>query len=155
MTSTARASSEPRPLWTLRSARVEDAEAVVALWEAADAEPTLTDEPTSVAALSAYDPEALIVAEVDGDVVGSLIVGFDGWRANLYRLAVHPRVRRHGLGLALVAEAEARLTKRGARRANALVVADHLHAVRFWEAAGYGRDPRMGRYVKDLEEGDA
>jgi ribosomal protein S18 acetylase RimI-like enzyme len=56
------------------------------------------------------------VAECDGEIVGTLIAGFDGWRINLYRLTVHPHMRRHGLGGAMVTEAEARLVRRGARR---------------------------------------
>jgi ribosomal protein S18 acetylase RimI-like enzyme len=135
----------------LRSGAVADAAAVVALWRAADAEPTVSDDAGSVARLIAHDPDALVVAEAGGgEIVGTLIAGCDGWRGHLYRLAVHPRMRRRGVGLALVAEAERRLCARGAPRANAMVVADHAHAVAFWEAAGYGRDARMGRHVKTL-----
>jgi ribosomal protein S18 acetylase RimI-like enzyme len=137
----------------LRSGRAEDAEAVVELWRAAGAVPSVTDDPTSVRRLVGFDPNALVVAESDGKVVGSVIAGFDGWRANLYRLAVHPGVRRRGLGLALVAEAERRLVQHGARRANALVVAAHDHAVTFWEAVGYPLDPRIGRHVRTFDTG--
>ena len=143
--------------WLLRSAEAEDAEAVVALWLGSDAAPTMTDDPVSVRALIAHDPEALIVAVDSGErseIVGTLIAGFDGWRSNLYRLVVHPRARRRGLAGALVAEAERRLSQRGAPRANALVVLDHPHAVGFWESAGYERDDRMGRWVKTLRTRD-
>jgi predicted MFS family arabinose efflux permease len=40
------------------------------------------------------DPEALLVAEVDGVVVGSLIAAWDGWRGSFYRLAVSGLPRR-------------------------------------------------------------
>ncbi len=139
--------------WTIRSGRPDDAAAVLALWRDAGAEPTSTDDLAGVRALVAHDPAALIVADVDGAVVGSIVAGFDGWRANLYRLAVHPALRRRGLALALVAEAERRLVGRGARRANALVVSGHHHAVGLWEAAGYGHDPHMQRHVKTLPPG--
>ncbi len=134
----------------LRSGRSEDAESVVDLWRLAEAEPTVTDDSASVRALVAHDPDALIVAVAEARVVGTVIVGFDGWRAHFYRLAVHPDMRRRQVASALVAEAERRLISRGARRANALVVGSHDPAVRFWEAAGYGADPRMARHVKTL-----
>jgi ribosomal protein S18 acetylase RimI-like enzyme len=134
----------------LRPGHGDDAESVVELWRVAEAESTVTDDPQSVRSLVAHDPEALIVAVADGRVVGTVIVGFDGWRANFYRLAVHPDMRRRQVASALVAEAERRVTSRGARRANALVVGTHDPAVRFWEAAGYRADPRMARHVKTL-----
>jgi ribosomal protein S18 acetylase RimI-like enzyme len=140
--------------WALRTAGAEDAPAVVALWRNAGAAATVTDDPASVERLVTHDPEALIVAELEGEIVASLIAGFDGWRAHLYRLAVHPRLRRRGLARALVTEAEQRLARRGARRINALVAGD-TEAVMFWEAADYERDPHMGRHVKSLPVEDA
>lgn len=136
--------------WFLRTAGAADADAVVTLWLGSGAAPTMTDDPASVRALVAHDPEALILAEEDGEIVGTLIAGFDGWRANLYRLVVLPDARRRGVAGALVSEAERRLKLRGAPRANALVVLDHPHAVGFWQSAGYERDDRMGRWVKTL-----
>ena len=136
--------------WALRSATADDAEAVVALWRESGAEPTSTDDPASVRALIERDPSSLIVAESDGRIVGTLIAGFDGWRGSLYRLVVRPDLRRHGLATAIVGEAERRLVGLGARRANALVVQDHAHAVGFWKAAGYEHDPRMDRFVRNV-----
>ena len=54
----------------------------------------------------------VLVAEVDVRVVGSIVGGFDGWRGNIYRLAVHPRFRRRGVARALVVEIESRLRAR-------------------------------------------
>jgi len=135
----------------VRSGTRQDAEAVLALWTAAGAEPSVTDDIASIWALLAHDPRALIVAELDGEIVASLIAGFDGWRANMYRLAVHPRVRRQGLGSELVAEAERRFVLCKIRRSSALVVTERSEAVSFWESAGYARDRRIGRHVKNLD----
>ena len=119
-------------------------------WRVAEAEPSVTDDPGSVRRLIAHDPDSLIMAEIDGRVVGTVIAGFDGWRGNLYRLAVNPTFRRGGMALALVAEAERRLSARSVRRVTALVVTAHGAAVSFWDAAGYLHDDRIGRHVKTL-----
>jgi ribosomal protein S18 acetylase RimI-like enzyme len=91
-----------------------------------------------------------VVAELHGQLIGSVLGAFDGWRGNLYRLAVHPDHRRRGVARALVAEVEKRLLLQGARRVNALVEHDHPWATEFWQAAGYELDPRMVRYVRNL-----
>jgi GNAT superfamily N-acetyltransferase len=107
------------PAWVLRSGTAADASAVVELWLASGAEPTSTDDPASVHILLARDPEALIVADARGQIVGTVIAGFDGWRGNLYRLVVAPEWRRQGIASELVAEAERRLTGGQASRSNA------------------------------------
>ncbi len=48
-----------------------------------------------------------LVAESDGLIVGSLIATWDGWRGNMYRLAVSPEFRRRGIAAALVSAGEA------------------------------------------------
>jgi GNAT superfamily N-acetyltransferase len=78
------------------------------------------DGATDVRGLLLRDSHALVVAADDGGrVVGTLIVGWDGWRGNLYRMAVATASRRQGIAAALVAEAERRLTDAGCRRISA------------------------------------
>lgn len=138
--------------WTIRAASLEDVPAVLALWREADAEVTETDDAPAVATLLARDPGALLVA-ADGDrLLGTIVVGWDGWRGQLSRLAVRPGVRREGLGTALVRAAEDRLRGLGARRIAAIVVDDHELALAFWTAAGYELAPHV-RFTKTLQPG--
>jgi ribosomal protein S18 acetylase RimI-like enzyme len=106
--------------------------------------------PAGLRRLLTADPGALLVAEIDGLVVGTLIAASDGWRGNMYRLAVHPRHRRRGIARRLIACGDARLRERGLPRITALVDADDRVAAGAWEAVGYGRDPRCSRFVKTL-----
>src|SRR6266567_8788149 len=100
----------------VRDARPDEAEALLALWRLADAVPGLTDTLGDVQKLIATPSARLLVVESDGHLIGSIIGTFDGWRGNIYRLAVHPDYRRQGVARALVAEVEKRLTRQGARR---------------------------------------
>jgi ribosomal protein S18 acetylase RimI-like enzyme len=134
----------------IRRGTTADIDAVLALWRAGRSAAAVTpDTPAAVAALLARDPDALLIAEAPGEgVVGVLIVGFDGWRGNMYRLAVTPPHRRQGIGSALVAAGHERLAALGAVRVTALVGDEHA-ALSFWTAAGYERDG-INRLVRDL-----
>ena len=142
-------SASPRG-WEIRDAQEHDLGGVLALWEGAGSVRTPTDDEQSLRTLLAFDPEAVIVAELQGALVGSVIVGWDGWRGSFYRLAVRPPERRHGLATELVREGERRLQRRAAVRLNAIVVADERGAVRFWGAVGYAAHPEQLRFVRDL-----
>ena len=136
---------------TIRSCRAADIPDVLALWAAArSAAASTPDTPAALQRLITADPDALLVAEIDGLVVGTLVAASDGWRGNMYRLAVDPRHRRHGIARRLIACGEARLRERGVPRITALVDADDRVAAGAWEAVGYGRDPRCSRFVKTL-----
>jgi len=105
----------------LRPAARGDAPRLLELWRESGAGPTHTDDLESIATLLAFDPAAVIVADVEGRLVGSVIAGRDGWRGSMYRLAVAPEFRRRGLGGQLVAEGKRRLGELGARRLQAIV----------------------------------
>jgi ribosomal protein S18 acetylase RimI-like enzyme len=135
---------------TLRTGRVDDVEAVLDLWRRAEASPSSTESAEDVSGLLARDPEALLVAEDGGELVGTLIVGWDGWRAGFYRLAVDPAHRRHGLATALVRAGEERFRALGARRLNAIAESHKPAAMAFWASAGYELQSSRSRFVKTL-----
>src|SRR2546422_7858499 len=143
---------EPAGAVAIRACRAEECEAVLTLWWCAGAIPSPTDTLEELLRLVRSEHgDGFLVAVRDGMLIGSVIGGWDGWRGNIYRLAVAPEARRRGLARRLVREAERVLWRKGARRLSALVGRHETQAVAFWDAladAGYQRDPRMMRYVK-------
>ena len=134
----------------LKSCRARDVGAVLALWKRAEAKGSLPDRPAALRRRLARDRELFILAWDGERLVGTVIGGWDGWRGNLYRLAVLPEYRRRGVAKMLVEAAERRLRRMGARRITALVLNRNAGARRFWSAAGYGCDSTIGRYVRNL-----
>lgn len=127
--------------------------AVLDLWGQARSEHASTpDRVDDVERLVDQSPAALLVAERDGEIVGALIAAWDGWRGNMYRLAVRDGHRREGIGLALTRAGEGYLRECGVRRVTALVAFDDEVAGGFWESAGYPVDREIGRRVRNLSE---
>ncbi|MEU7863410.1 GNAT family N-acetyltransferase [Nonomuraea sp. NPDC049141] len=135
----------------IRYAELGDVPAVLDFWLLAAEGTDRRDSPDKVVALIERDPEALLIAELDGQLAGTLIAGWDGWRAHLYRLAVHPSHRRKGIATTLLAAAEARFTAFGAFRADAMVLDSNVSAQGAWSAAGYTPQPEWSRWVKPLK----
>jgi ribosomal protein S18 acetylase RimI-like enzyme len=134
---------------TVRLATSDDVEPVLGIWARARSAVAVTvDTPEAVERVIAAG--ALLVAELDGTVVGTLIAASDGWRGNMYRLAVLPEHRRAGIARALVLEGEQLLRARGIHRITALVGREEEDAGALWRAVGYAYDERVVRYVKDV-----
>ncbi len=136
----------------IRKCTRDDCAEVLQLWKNADAVPTVTDTLDELRrTIDEGDAIVLVATDANGDIVGSVIGGWDGWRGNVYRLAVAPEARRHKVAAALVREVSARLaSEKGARRITALVEKAHPIAVGFWdsmESEGYFFDPRIVRWV--------
>jgi ribosomal protein S18 acetylase RimI-like enzyme len=135
---------------SIRNCRTEDVPAVLELWHQAEAIPSVTDTTADLLRALGTSAAQVLVAEVEQRLVGSIIGTFDGWRGNIYRLAVHPDYRRRGIARALVAETEKWLAGQGAKRVTALVEKSHSQATSFWIAVGYGIDQRIARHVRSL-----
>jgi len=136
----------------VRLGRPQEASAVLELWQQTrSAHATIADLLEDVQRLIEDNtPGSLLVADADGAILGALIAAWDGWRGNMYRLAVRFEHRRRGIGLALVQAGEEHLRCQGARRITALVGYEDEVAAAFWVSAGYPQDLEMGRRVRNL-----
>lgn len=136
--------------WSFRECRVDEASALLALWRKAEATDGVTDTVEDIQGVINHSAGIVLVAEQDDQIVGSVIGTFDGWRGNIYRLAVDSDYRRRGLAHKLVEEVDMRSASMGVKRVTALVEKLHPWAVGFWSAQGYQHDQTIVRYVRNL-----
>jgi ribosomal protein S18 acetylase RimI-like enzyme len=141
----------PEPV--IRRVRDDELDAVLRMWRAAGVTPPSVSDSIECLTRLIREPAALLlVATIDNQVIGSVIGGWDGWRGNIYRLAVAPEHRREGIARRLVAEISCELFARGATRLSALVEHEHQWAMDFWDSLsdlGYAQDSKFARYIAD------
>jgi ribosomal protein S18 acetylase RimI-like enzyme len=136
---------------TVRRCNPDDVDAVLELWaQARSRHASAADRHENVERLLEGSPAALLVAEAAGQIVGAVIAAWDGWRGNIYRLAVHSGHRRQGIGRRLTEAAEDHLRACGAARITALVAYEDEAAGSFWDAVGYPEDADIGRRVRNI-----
>jgi ribosomal protein S18 acetylase RimI-like enzyme len=122
---------------------------VLRLWETSRSAASIT--PDTAGGLEALLDRSLLLLAVEGDeVVGTLVVGWDGWRGNMYRLAVREDRRRRGIASRLVEAGHDHLRRVGCPRVTALVGVEESEAAELWRAAGYEHDRKIVRFVRNL-----
>jgi ribosomal protein S18 acetylase RimI-like enzyme len=96
-----------------------------------------SDTPEEIQKKLQRDPDLFLVAVVDGQIVGTVIGGYDGRRGLIYHLAVRREHRGNGLGARLMAEVEQRLRAKGCLKCYLIALADNEEAIRFYEHLGW------------------
>lgn len=132
---------------TLRPAQFEDIASVLTLWRES-AEPSSTDDAPALTRLLEHDPGGLILGESSGQIVGSVIAAWDGWRGTIYRLAVAPSHRRSGLGTRLLQAGVQHLSAHGARRLQATVIETDARAMGFWRCTDWQQAGEQTRFTR-------
>lgn len=118
-----------------------DTEAVVALWQQCGLVRPWNDPYKDIARkLAVPDRDLFWVGEKEGQIVASLMGGYDGHRGWVNYLAVHPDQQRHGYGRLLMQAMEEALQALGCPKLNLQVRQDNTAVLDFYAALGYSQD---------------
>ncbi len=134
----------------LRSYRPGDREALVALWSICELTRPWNNPHRDIDRKLARDGDNLLVLEEDNQLIGSVMVGYEGHRGWVNYLAVHPDHQRQGLGRLLMDEAERRLRDLGCAKVNLQVRTSNETARVFYRQIGYTVDEAVS-FGKRLE----
>ncbi len=100
----------------IRVFRQEDFEEVITLWERCDLLRPWNDPEMDIERKVNHDVSLFLVAEVSGEVVGTVMGGYDGHRGSAYYLGVHPEFRGRGIANALLNRLEKNSSPAGVRK---------------------------------------
>jgi ribosomal protein S18 acetylase RimI-like enzyme len=91
----------------------------------------------------AVQRELFLVGDLDGEIVGTVMAGFDGHRGWVHLVAVAPKHRQQGFGRAMMIEAERKLREIGCTKINLQVRATNQGVIAFYESLGYAVEERV------------
>ncbi|AMO70844.1 GNAT family acetyltransferase [Sphingorhabdus sp. M41] len=125
----------------ISTAKESDRDGVIALWEACELTRPWNDPAADYRLAMANETSAILLAHIEGELVASVMTGFDGHRGWVYYLAVAPASRKRGLGRTMMEAAEQWLRERKAPKIQLMVRDDNDTAIGFYKALGYDVQP--------------
>lgn len=130
-------------------AAAADRDQVVALWRAAGLTRPWNDPRADFDLALANSTSTILLAYDGANLIGSVMVGFDGHRGWVYCLASDPARRGQGIGRELMGAAEGWLRVQGCPKIQSMVRGDNVEARGFYAALGYERQDvvTIGRWL--------
>ena len=138
----------------IRPFEIKDEEQVIALWKECKLVVPWNDPKKDIQRKLKVNPELFLVGELDGEIVGSIMGGYEGHRGWVNYLAVSPSHQKKGLGRQLMEAVEIKLREIGCPKINLQVRETNLEVIKFYKAIGYDLDNviGMGKRLESDEE---
>jgi ribosomal protein S18 acetylase RimI-like enzyme len=124
----------------VRPFRVEDEAAVVLLWRQCDLVRPWNDPRKDIWRKLQVRPDLFLVGALGGQIVATVMAGYEGHRGWLNYVAVAPEHQRLGLGRAIITAAERLLQQAGCPKINLQVRTVNDRAIEFYRRLGYAID---------------
>lgn len=142
---------------TVRPYQEPDESQVVALWRACGLVVPWNDPHAEIRRKLTVQRELFLVGEIDGQIVATVMAGYEGRRGWLNELAVAPDRQQQGLGRQMVETAELALVALGCPKVNLQVRASNHTVIAFYERLGYVVEDivSLGKRVGSPEAGSS
>jgi ribosomal protein S18 acetylase RimI-like enzyme len=125
----------------IRQFHPDDEPAVIELWRKCDLLRSWNDPHLDIHHKLKQNDGLFLVGLLDGQIIASVMAGYDGHRGWLYLVGVDPAHRRHGHARQLIVEIERLLRERGCRKINLQVRDTNQQVIDFYKRVGYSVDP--------------
>ena len=114
--------------------------ALIELWRKCNLLVPQNDPTEDIQKKLEFQPDLFLIALLDGKLIGSVMVGYEGHRGWLNYLAVLPDYQKRGYGRRLVEKAIMELEKLGCLKLNVQIRESNISAVRFYKRLGFKED---------------
>jgi ribosomal protein S18 acetylase RimI-like enzyme len=113
---------------------------VVALWQTCELTRPWNDPVKDIARKQQVRPEWFLVGELDGQVIASVMFGYEGHRGWMNYLAVGPQYQSKGYAHALIEKGESLLLAAGCPKISLQVRSSNAKVIAFYQSLGYAQD---------------
>ena len=121
----------------IRQATPADRAAVVSIWSACDLVKPQNDPFTDFDLALQTANSTVLVLEDENELVGAVVVGFDGHRSWFYYLGVKPEFQHLGYGSQLIEALEIWSKEQGAPKTMLMVRNSNATVIEFYKKLGY------------------
>lgn len=134
--------------------KIEDFDQVHALWMKISGFGirSIDDSREGVKRFLKRNPDCSVVAERDGQIIGSILCGHDGRRGCLYHVCVHPDHRKQGIGKSMVVFAMQALKKDQINKVCLIAFTQNDIGNAFWKEIGWTKREDLNYYDFTLNE---
>ena len=136
----------------IRPYQESDQDAVVALWQQCELVKPWNDPVKDIHRKLCIQRDLFLVGSMNGRLVATVMVGFEGHRGWVNYLAVSADCRKQGLGRLLMDEAEARLREIGCPKINLQIRRSNADVVAFYRSIGYSEDDVVSMGKRLIED---
>lgn len=138
----------------IRIFRQQDFDEVITLWDRCELLRPWNDPEMAIERKINHDISLFLVAEINGEIVGTIMGGYDGHNGSACYLGVHPDYRGRGIANALLNRLEKKLIARGCPKINIMIDSDNDVLQGMYERLGYENEEllSMGKRLIEDEE---
>jgi len=113
---------------------------VVDLWKKCGLVVPQNDPVEDIQRKVAFQPELFFIGLLDGKVIGSIMIGYEGHRGWINYLAIAPKYQRRGYGSQLVRRGIDELRRIGCLKVNLQVRNTNVAVINFYKRLGFKDD---------------
>ncbi len=138
----------------IREFNIKDKDEVISLWIESDLVKPWNNPDQDIERKLKVNPELFLVGEKSGQIIASVIGGYEGHRGWINYLAVGKKYRRLGYGKEMMVAVENKIKTMGCPKINLQVRDTNIEVIEFYKSIGYldDRVVGLGKRLEDDEQ---
>ena len=140
--------------YTIRTMRIGDYSGIYRLWKdiSGFGIRSIDDSREGIERFLRRNPDTSVVAEKNGEIIGTILCGHDGRRGCFYHVCVKAEYRKRGIGKAMAVTAMKALQAEQINKVCLIAFLDNTVGNQFWKSVGWTFRDDLNYYDFTLNE---